>query len=454
MMLLSGCGTESGATDTATDTLQNTETTDTADGGSVADTLTQASQETTDKGPATDKAENNWSEDGALKILTIGNSFSDDTMQYVYQIAKDMGVSSISLGNLYIGGCTLNTHADNARGDKAAYEFRTNSTGVWNTTKSYKMSDAVKLENWDFISLQQASGSSGIESTYSQLGYLIKYVKELCPNAKIVWNMTWAYQKDSTHAEFSKYNKNQMTMYKAIVDTVDKKIKSNPDIYCVSATGTAIQNARSSYIGDRLTRDGYHLTYDFGRYVAGLTFFSALTEMSVENASYAPEGVDPNMRKVAIEAATNAQKSPFSPTASVYTTEPPTDYGNYTRLELNWTPLGYWISTSTANHHKIVTTASNSSQYYASAMLTKEDIPVGSIIELADGWQYRPEAWKSTSVQSSRPAVTSTNKIIVTEQWWGEYTHRAFNLSKKGTPALTGNASEIEGALTVWVPKK
>ena len=51
-----------------------------------------------------------WKEDGVLKILTIGNSFSVDCMEFVYQIAKAAGVEKIKLGNLYISGCSLGKH--------------------------------------------------------------------------------------------------------------------------------------------------------------------------------------------------------------------------------------------------------------------------------------------------------------------------------------------------------
>lgn len=68
-----------------------------------------------------------WNTDGVLKILTVGNSFSDDSMEYVAQIALATGVKEVKLGNLYIGGCTLATHADNARSNAAAYEYRVNS---------------------------------------------------------------------------------------------------------------------------------------------------------------------------------------------------------------------------------------------------------------------------------------------------------------------------------------
>lgn len=395
-----------------------------------------------------------WEADGVLRILTIGNSFSDDTMQYVYQIAKDLGVEKVSLGNLYIGGCSLATHASNAAADKAAYEYRTNTSGTWSTVKEYKMSDAIKSQDWDFISLQQASGSSGIESTYSSVAYMIKYVQKLAPNAKLVWNMTWAYQQNTTHSDFPKYGSDQMKMYNAILNAVASKIKTNDNFVYIVPNGTAIQNARTSYIGDHITRDGYHLSYDFGRYIAGLTFISKLTGLSVENVGFAPEGVDENKKLIAIESAMNAIASPDGVTNSVYVNAPGFNPDDYDVLEIKWTPLGYWNATSASNHHKIIKTASNSNQFYASPMYTKEDIPVGSVIVLADGWRYRPEAWKTSGVQSSRPAITTESMIFVTEAWWGSYTHRAFNLAKVGAPALKGNMTEIEGAFTIYIPKK
>ncbi len=388
-----------------------------------------------------------------MKILTIGNSFSDDSMEYVYQIAQSAGVDKVVLGNLYIGGCTLDTHAANAAGDLAAYEYRTNNRGSWSTRNNTKMSTAIASENWDFISMQQASGSSGVERTYSKLTYLIDYVQALCPDATLVWNMTWAYQQDSTHGEFSKYNSDQMTMYTRILDAVEKRVKPCPEIDRVLPTGTAIQNARTSYIGDHLTRDGYHLSYDFGRYVAGLTFVRALTGLSVENVTFRPGGVDEQMAKIAIESAMNAVTHPTTVTPSAYTQEPSFDTSAYTKLDMGWTALGYWNSGDANSHHTITTNAGNSKQFYASRVFTKEDLPIGSVIEVAEGWQYRPEGWRGEGVQSGRPATTSVKRITVTEEWWGTYQTRAFNLSKIGNPSLANAAGEIEAAFTVWIPK-
>ena len=42
----------------------------------------------------------------SLKILALGNSFARDTLQYVYDVASSAGISDVSVGCLYIGGCS------------------------------------------------------------------------------------------------------------------------------------------------------------------------------------------------------------------------------------------------------------------------------------------------------------------------------------------------------------
>lgn len=259
-----------------------------------------------------------WKKDNALKVLTIGNSFSDDTMEYVYFIAKDLGIENVFLGNLYIGGCTLATHAANAKKNMPMYEYRTNDSGVWNTERVYPIKRALLSQNWDFVSLQQASGSSGMQDTYGDLAYLINYVKTYAPSAEIVWNMTWAYEQTSSHGEFVKYENSQEKMYNCIVSAVKNCVLTQSSVKKVIPCGTAIQNARTSYVGDRLTRDGYHLTLDLGRYIAGLTLVETLTGMPVRDVAYKPTGVSENYRRVAVDAVHKAVTHPFEVTVSAY----------------------------------------------------------------------------------------------------------------------------------------
>ncbi len=264
-----------------------------------------------------------WNNDGVLKILTIGNSFSNNTMKYVYEIATACGVNEVYLGNLYIGGCTLDNHAENARSDKGAYIYYHNRNGVWRHANDYKMSAVISRENWDFISLQQASPVSGKADTYGELEYLINYVKSIAnEDAKLIWNMTWAYQKD--YNGLSNYRNDEMSrqdyMYKKIVGTVEEKVKTQPDFVAVIPCGTAIQNARTSYIGDNFTADGMHLNI-LGEYIAGLTMVYNLTGLPIENIEFSA-GLDDGRKNVAIESVLNATKTPNAVTESVYKEKP------------------------------------------------------------------------------------------------------------------------------------
>lgn len=254
-----------------------------------------------------------------MKILAIGNSFSDDCMEYVPDILKSMSFNEFFLGNLYIGGCSLSRHYDNIINNNPTYEYRTNCGDGWTTECDYKLSDALASQDWDYISMQQASGFSGEIESYSVLDSLITEVRKICGNSpRIVWHMTWAYQGNSTHGDFPKYGCDQMKMYRSIADVVQGRIVPDGRFFAVIPSGTAIQNARTSFIGDNLTRDGFHLSYDLGRYIAGLTYACILTGKSPADVKFAPDGIDEKHRSVAIEAVINALNDKFRVTESLY----------------------------------------------------------------------------------------------------------------------------------------
>ena len=248
----------------------------------------------------------------SVKLLAIANSFSDDCMEHVYGILHSLGVEKIELGNLYIGGCPLTLHCTNLRGDLPAYEYRTNTAGVWENKLDVKMSEAILEKEWDFIFTQQYSGDSGIAETYDLVDELLAYVKSKATgDPKYGWQLTWAYAKDSPHPAFVNYDNNQNKMYKAIVHAVETKIV--PRNLAVIPSGTAVQNARNA-IGDVLTRDTFHLTFGLGRYIAGLCVVKALIGLDIDNVTYLPEGVTEEDRKLAVAVANAACANPFSTT--------------------------------------------------------------------------------------------------------------------------------------------
>lgn len=273
-----------------------------------------------------------------LKVLMIGNSYADDAINYAYEIARSAGIpaENILIADIYIGGCSLDTHWQNAQSGAAVYRFGLEKEGWFdgNSYQNWTMERAIKYADWDFITLQQNSGNSGKESAYANLQNLMNYVLGIAtdtvnnpnanPNVKLVWHQTWAYAQNSANEGFREYGRNQMTMYNAILSCLQSQVLTK-DFAAVIPNGTAIQNARTSFLGDRLTRDEYdHLSYDAGRYMAAMGLVGTLTGRDMTAVTWKPtdSGFEFIMSDEAIavckESWANAMAKPYEVTASAY----------------------------------------------------------------------------------------------------------------------------------------
>ena len=251
-----------------------------------------------------------------IKILAIGNSFSEDAIeQYLHELADADGIETI-IGNLFIGGCSLERHMQCVNGNLPDYRYRKIGVdGVTKETPKCDIARAIADEEWDYVSVQQASHFSGDYTTYQPyLSQLVAYVKaHTKKDVKIVFHQTWAYAQNSDHGGFKRYGNSQKQMYDAINGALKQVIKDiHPDV--IVPSGTAIQNARTSSIGDNMNRDGYHLNLLYGRYTAACTWFQAIFKRSVVGNSYTPEGVTAEQKTIAQKAASAAVKHKFKVT--------------------------------------------------------------------------------------------------------------------------------------------
>ena len=251
-----------------------------------------------------------------IKILAIGNSFSEDAIeQNLHELADADGIETI-IGNLFIGGCSLERHMQCVNGNLPDYRYRKIGVdGVTKETPKCDIARAIADEEWDYVSVQQASHFSGDYTTYQPyLSQLVAYVKaHTKKDVKIVFHQTWAYAQNSDHGGFKRYGNSQKQMYDAINGALKQVIKAiHPDV--IVPSGTAIQNARTSSIGDNMNRDGYHLNLLYGRYTAACTWFQAIFKRSVVGNSYAPEGVTAEQKTIAQKAASAAVKHKFKVT--------------------------------------------------------------------------------------------------------------------------------------------
>jgi hypothetical protein len=220
----------------------------------------------------------------SLKILGIGNSFTDDGMQYLPDLLKSAGIGNVTLGKLVLGGCSLERHHRLYHSGEAAYNYQKSFPGKnsWEDVKKQcTFTEAVADENWDVIVIQQVSSNAGIYATYQPyLKELIDAMVTHCSNAgvSLAWQMTWAYGTASTHEGFANYHRDQTEMYRAITQTVQTMI-ADTGIDIVIPSGTAIQNLRTTQVNNPpldLTRDGYHIDLGAGRYTLACTWFQAL----------------------------------------------------------------------------------------------------------------------------------------------------------------------------------
>ena len=159
-------------------------------------------------------------------------------------------------------------------------------------TAGASIDDGLSLLPWDAVSFQQASNFSGFVESYLPLDTLRAYVEQRVPKTTgYLWHMTWAYQQDYQGEAFARYDNSQAMMYASIRRAVDVCIR--PRKLGVIPNGVAIQSGRAVF-GDILTRDGYHLSYDKGRYIAALTLVTRLFDIAPEKVTFVPDGITPD----------------------------------------------------------------------------------------------------------------------------------------------------------------
>lgn len=246
-----------------------------------------------------------------IKVLAIGNSFSEDAVEeHLSGLLRAEGLTVI-IGNMYIGGCSIERHVKNLRGDIADYRYRKiDPQGTMQEINGYTLEKALADEDWDYVSVQQSSPLSGQPESYVLLPELVGFVRARIPeDAVMMFHQTWAYSEDSSHKAYVNYDRDQMKMYNAIVETVAAEVPK-VGIRLVIPSGTAIQNARTSHLGTDLTRDGYHLSRPHGRYIASCTWLEAVFGINPVGNAYCPEGMTPKECRTSQKAAHKAVRKP------------------------------------------------------------------------------------------------------------------------------------------------
>ena len=135
-----------------------------------------------------------------IRLLTIGNSFSENALTYLERIAQSEGEVQFLVGRASLGGCSLEKHWNLATYTAAHPEYKTYNLGKLSgeSTVQATLQETLVAERWDMVTLQQVSARSWRADTYEPyLGQLVALVGALAPQAEVLLHQTWAYRSDS-----------------------------------------------------------------------------------------------------------------------------------------------------------------------------------------------------------------------------------------------------------------
>lgn len=232
-----------------------------------------------------------------MKILSIGNSFSQDAQRYLHKLSKHRGVEMKTV-NLYIGGCPLRTHYLNILDDVAAYDFQFNgeSTGL-----KVSIRQALRSDNWDYVTIQQASHESARFETYAPyLETVAEYVRKYCPTAKLLVHQTWAYENGSQRLLDHGFSSEE-EMFQAVEKAYEQAC------HLISADGLIPAGKAMlalSKAGLPAHRDTFHAKFGYGRYLLALVWLKYLTgrDISGDDFDDFDEPVTEEQRAIVIPA--------------------------------------------------------------------------------------------------------------------------------------------------------
>lgn len=183
-----------------------------------------------------------------LRVLAIGNSFTDNATTYLAQVASSEG-RNILIGRAIMRGSSFERHVGAIQafeadpGDPAGSPYSSYFTPSRKGPGKYSLQGLLTAEKWDVVTIQQVSNLSyKAESFEPFVGTLIGYIRRFAPQAEILIHQTWAYRED--YPGFGLDGLTQEKMYEGLVSAYgDLAAKYDLGIIPV---GSAFQIARQS----------------------------------------------------------------------------------------------------------------------------------------------------------------------------------------------------------------
>jgi len=234
-----------------------------------------------------------------MKILSIGNSFSQDGQAYLKPLCDAAGLN-IKNCNLYIGGCSLVRHYNAIARDEDDYVFEMYGSPVY---KGARVKEALLSDKWDVITLQEYSGFSFLYGQFElYLPEIVSFVREQCPEAKIALHQTWGYASENIHRLKNCGFSSQGEMFRRVEECYLKAAELvRADM--IIPGGKALQLLADE--GYAVHRDGQYASLGLGRLALAATWARTLFGDSFTDGGFrdTEEAVSEGEAKAAFRAA-------------------------------------------------------------------------------------------------------------------------------------------------------
>jgi len=263
-----------------------------------------------------------------VRVLTIGNSFSQNATKYLGDLAKASG-DTLVLRGANVGGASMELHWSKA---EAFEKAPSDKAGLYS---GKGLRELLASEPWDFVTIQQASIKSHDIANYRPFAaQLARYVKQHAPNAQLVIHQTWEYRIDDPR--FTKPSdkagepKTQEEMHRGLTDayttiaaelgagrlpvgdafhladrdaTWGYQVSEKPFDFKKAQPGELPQQLHSLHVGwiwrkpktggkPVLTMDGHHAN-QAGEYLGACVWYESLFGKSAVDNRFVPKGLDP-----------------------------------------------------------------------------------------------------------------------------------------------------------------
>lgn len=255
----------------------------------------------------------------SIKILGIGNSYTRDSLRWVWKILKELGYNDVIVGHGYIGGITLEEQYDSIIDSSSEYHsayqyWKYTDSQTATKTNDQTLADIITDENWDVVIFQQQSDEAGqydsfVSNTFD-INNFVTYLKTNIANnnLRIGLALTWSHATGYAGENFIEWYDGDPTVQLNAIKTVIPQV-ANHMTQCdfIVNSGIAVDYGRNNtYLNalgvEMLRSDKNHLYYGIPSFMISLLYVITALDINPTSLAWYPTATDEGQAGITVSA--------------------------------------------------------------------------------------------------------------------------------------------------------